>query len=231
MSSKTITCMKCGAQNSTGTVFCTGCGALLSALEGRRQRVHRAHVRTVVQAVVIVIVLLVLGVGGLALWSRAEPIGECGGVEHGRQTVMLLSSLHKMAGESSVVGRDVREIDINAYVKHVRLEKLPFEAFSIDLMPDGAKVRTVRKLASWTWGGYCLAPMVSRDYTLRIKGSTVYVEEASLGHLPLPDVFKRKSYAWLINHLKDTPELELLSEVNTVVLHEDRVHLAVGENE
>lgn len=225
---KMITCMKCGAKNSSSTIFCSGCGTLLSAMEGRRRRIHREHVHRGIHVVVTLIMLSLFGGGGLALWSRSERIGECGGAEHGRQAALLFSAFSKACDADVVTGRDVRETDINAYVKYVCLDKLPYDALSLDLMPERVRVRTQRTLASWTCGGYCLSPTVSCDYSLRIGEGGVVVEGASTGHLALPGYFARKSYARFLHSLEGRPELALLAKAESMALREDCLHIAFG---
>ncbi len=221
-------CPRCGSDNAEGRIFCHNCNGVLTALEGKRQRMRRQRVHSLIQSVLALLVLVVLGVAGAALWPNSTALGECGGAAHGRQAALILTSLNRGDDRVERFGRDLREADVNAYIRHLRLSELPFEALSLDLMPGRVGVRASSRLGEWTCAGYCLAPTVSRDYTLRFDGSAVFVEKASLGHLPLPGMLARKSYAWLVRRLHDTPELELLSKASTIDLQEDRVHIAVG---
>ncbi len=227
MSEKMVSCPKCGAMNTPTKVFCYACGGILSALAIKQRRIHKQHVRAAVQAVVVLVVLCLLGIGGLVLWPRQGALGIPGTPEHARQTALLLSSFNKMDSDEMAIGRDVRESDLNGYIRHLRLKKLPFDTLSVDLMPDKLSVRVSNKLVSWSCRGYCLVPTLSRDFTLAVSGSVI-IEEAALGHFPLPGFLARKSFARLLDALQGTPELDLIAKAQSITIHKDRLHITFG---
>ena len=220
-------CPRCGTTNAPGSIFCTNCGGILSSLTDVQKRIRRRRFHPRLDLVVVLAALVLCAVAVLALWPHRVRIGRVGNPDAGRRVSQGLRMLHTMDGAFEV-GRAFSEAEVNGYIEHLRLEGLGYEVLSLKLLPRKVQLRVVKRLGPWTFAGLQMAPRISQDYMLALDGMAVAVEQASLGHLPLPPSLARRAFGRLANAMRGEREMRLLAGLRRIEIDRDRLHLVVG---
>ncbi|NQU38890.1 MAG: hypothetical protein HQ523_02965 [Lentisphaerae bacterium] len=226
--SKTVRCPKCDSKNTEERIFCYNCGGILTVLAAKEQRVHRQHVRAVRRSAVMLVLIGLLACVGLALWSPQGAVGAVGSSGEAAVTSQNLYNLRLMDGGKVELGRDFSEVSVNAYLQEFCAEDLGFDAVSVQLLPEKLRLRIRGELGAWTCAGYGLSPTLTREFVLAVEDHGVVMERALVGHLPLPTVLARRSFALLKHELADAPCLKMLGTARHVAVNKGRLHISFG---
>lgn len=224
-------CLKCGAENALGRMFCFRCGKKLELGEPTAQDLKikkRSNVVANLSGIVLILLLLAGAVIGLILWPQTDPLGRPPSRAGARQVSLALRGMHMSVGMESV-GRNFRESDINAYLKQIRIADLGLDALSVKLTADRIRIRLRQSNAPWHVLWMTFHPTLTRDVTLEpTQGGAVKVVGAQIGHLPLPVTFSESTAARFKALFKGEREMLVFSRVQEIEVKDRDVFLVVG---
>ena len=202
--SATIACKQCGATNRLGVLFCTQCGAKLDLTEKnvqrsvkkerkREHREDRGMVGMVSQWIRWLVFAIVLG-SMIALVMPAGQIGEMGETQDAERLSQKIEMLRIAILDAQAQQLLVFEKEVNAYLQQaVQGQRAPggfsyqLKEIRVDLEPDQIKVGFGGNL-----GPLPLTCTVKGTGQTGPQGWRFVPASVSIGHLPLPKVFRAR---------------------------------------
>ena len=186
-----IICGKCGNDNPLGRVFCGKCGGKLDF-----SHTSSADIAAKTQTkkfegwgkpVTMVIVLIVLIPVALALWPKTTAIGKpasSGGDKRVEVGVKASSTIKK--GQTGNIA--FAEEDINAYFEQGKAKAAGFDTVRVSLLQGFFTAQAIRPLFQLPFkvkGNPFTVKMSFEVVCVPVKGGTVVVRKAAVGHLPM----------------------------------------------
>ena len=223
-------CHKCLGESPLGHVFCVHCGERLHLSSPTRAELEESPTRGPLRrlgTVLLAILVIVLAGTALVLWARAGTLGDMGDQAGARQVSLTLRSLHIEESVQSV-GRDFREADINAYLKHLRAGQLGVEDISLAVTPGCIHLRTNTLFGPWQVGAYHLGFRLTREVELVPEGGSARVKAARIGHMPLPGPLSRLASGYFRALFADEREMLVLERLSELQADTGKVMLVVG---
>ena len=162
------TCLKCGAENTLGRIFCFRCGKKLDLAEPSAADLkikRQSNVAASLAGFLLFVAAVAAVIAGLMLWPQSDALGQAPS-RTGAQRVSLALRAMNLAREADSIGRAFRESDINAYFKELRLDELGVTALSVALTPDRIRLRMRRDDQVWHIFWMRFHPTFPRDLTL-----------------------------------------------------------------
>jgi hypothetical protein len=225
-----IVCVKCGAQNPLGSVFCRSCGSKLdlrnlnsSVVAGstRKPWVIRHWFVFPVAAAVLLVAMLVL-----ALWPAMAPLGKAGTRAGAMRTKSQLSGL-SMVQQGQMLAPILAEKDVNAFFEHFKVPSMKVQSVTTDFRKGFFVVRIVRKLGSITFVRWRVEPRISHDVVCLPVGGRVRVRGVKMGHLPLIGPARNAAARSVHRLFAAQPEWSVLAKLDKIEVDDDRIVLTV----
>ena len=194
---KKLICQQCEEENEISSIFCRDCGAKLDHRNLQpdelvvKTRESSGSLRKLLGTVRLLVGLALLAAVGLGFWPTI-PIGEVGTRDHAKEMLDKLERLHEATENGVRYSEVVGEKEINAYVRgriDKQREERPrgggvlanLEEVNIALYNNEIVVHIRNKL------GPVPVVYMLKGRPIADRGSfSLGIEEASVGHLPLP---------------------------------------------
>ena len=233
-SSLYVTCPKCGRRNPLGRVFCIGCGNRLPAdalaVDEVRRKAVAARLRSGLRRwVSFAITLGVLAVLGLALWPQSEPAISVDEqhVERFRRDMRVFHQALQRGHTGVRLVQTFAQDDLNAYLKSVQAQDQSELTTSIQLAPEGLRVRGVRPWFTLDVGAFTWRPRMSTDVVYRLHADGLRFDRAWFGHLRLPRTLGTPVNDHFVRLLHARSEWVVLRHLRCVALDEASITLAL----
>ncbi|MEI6515650.1 MAG: zinc ribbon domain-containing protein [bacterium] len=226
-----IECSQCGYQNELGRMFCGGCGQKIdmnaTSMQDLGDRVEFDYGKFVRRLVTTLVLLLVIVPVGLAFWTVKTPVvfSDAAGAV---QVPIKARAIRQALSYNRAIVSDLSEGELNGFLSE-RARSRKLGTLAIDL-----KTGTFELYSSTVW---CPLTNVSFLASVKLpvslglcgsfKNGVMTVEQARVGHLPIPGTAKGLVTGYFASLFKDIlGEQRIISALRTVEIDDTKANLS-----